>query len=236
MTDYNLMENEDSNIALSSKLLLSVKMKNDTAALELQLKNNSMQQLTNELVSDDAKKCFWINIYNSFYQIIVNRSNGNATGIYKRKEIIIGQSTFSLDEIEHGILRRSRLKWSLGYLANPFASKLIKSLAVEQVDYRIHFALNCGAKSCPPIAFYNLQDLEEQLSDAMHSFILSETIIDQNNKIITSSKILFWYIGDFGGTKAIQKIISKVFEIDLGSYKIKYYSYNWDSALDNFKE
>jgi hypothetical protein len=187
-------------------------------------------------VSDDAKKCFWINIYNSFYQIIVNRSNGNATGIYKRKEIIIGQTAFSLDEIEHGILRRSRLKWSLGHFANPFASKLIKSLAVDQVDYRIHFALNCGAKSCPPIAFYNLQDLEVQLNDAMHSFILSETLIDRKNKIITSSKILFWYIGDFGGTKAIRKIISKVFEIDLASYKIKYSSYNWDSALDNFKK
>jgi hypothetical protein len=230
------MDNKTTFIALSGKLLLGVKMKEDTVALEQQLKNNSIQQLTNELVSDDAKKCFWINIYNSFYQIIVNRSNSNATGIYKRKEIIIGQSAFSLDEIEHGILRRSRLKWSLGHLANPFASKWIKSLAVDQVDYRIHFALNCGAKSCPPIAFYSLQDIEEQLNDAMHSFILSETIIDRNNKIITSSKILFWYIGDFGGTKAIRKIISKVFEIDLASYKTKYSSYNWDSALDNFKE
>jgi hypothetical protein len=58
-----------------------------------------------------------------------------------------------------------------------------------------------------------LQDIEEQLNDAMYSFILSETIIDRNNKIITSSKI-FWYIEIFG-TKAIRKIISKVFEIDL---------------------
>jgi hypothetical protein len=49
----------------------------DTAALELQLKNNSIQQLTNELVSDNAKS-FWINIYNSF--IKSNRSNGDATG------------------------------------------------------------------------------------------------------------------------------------------------------------
>jgi hypothetical protein len=53
--------------------------------------------------------------------------------------------------------------------------------------------LNCGAKSCPPIA-YSLQDIEEQLNDAMYSFISIETIIDRNNKIITSSKILFWYI------------------------------------------
>jgi hypothetical protein len=236
MTDHNTMNNETSIIALSGKLLLSVKMKDDTDALELQLKNNSIQQLTNELVSDNAKKSFWINIYNSFYQIMVNRLKGDATGIYKRKEIIIAQTAFSLDEIEHGILRRFRIKWSLGYLPNPFASKLIKSLAVDQVDYRIHFALNCGAKSCPPIAFYSLQDIEEQLNDAMYSFILSETVIDRDNKIITSSKILFWYIGDFGGRKAIRKIISKVFEIDLAKYKIKYSYYNWDSALDNFKE
>jgi hypothetical protein len=44
-------------------------MKEDTAALELQLKNNSYKQLTNELVSDNAKK--FLDQYNSFYQIML---------------------------------------------------------------------------------------------------------------------------------------------------------------------
>ena len=230
------MENETTSIELSGKLLLSVKMQEDTLALELQLKNNSIQQLTNELVSDNAKKCFWINLYNSFYQIMVNRSNGNTKGIYKRKEIIIGQVAFSLDEVEHGILRRSRFKWSFGYLPNPFASQLITSLGVDQIDYRIHFALNCGAKSCPPIAFYTLQGIDKQLNEAMYSFILSETAIDHNTNTITTSKILFWYIGDFGGAKGVRKIISKVFEMDLTKYTIKYSFYNWEAALYNFKD
>lgn len=30
----------------------------------------------------------------------------------------------------------------------------IKKLAVSNLDYKIHFALNCGGKICPPIRFY----------------------------------------------------------------------------------
>ncbi len=229
------MKNESTLIELSGKLLLGVKMKEDTVELENQLKNSSIQDLKSELVSDNAKKCFWINIYNSYYQIIVKQSKSTTKGVFKRKEIIIGQTAFSLDEIEHGILRRYRLKWSFGYLADPFTSKLIKNLAVDQIDYRIHFALYCGAKSCPPIAFYTLKDIDKQLNDAMSSFIDSETTIDSDNNTITTSKILCWYIGDFGGSNGIRKIVGEVLEMDLTNYKVKYSTYNWEASLDNFK-
>ena len=37
---------------------------------------------------------------------------------------------------------------------------------VEKVDPRIHFALVCGAKSCPPIKLYTPENLEEALDSA----------------------------------------------------------------------
>ena len=41
-------------------------------------------------------------------------------------------------------------------------------MAVDVIDFRIHFALNCGAKSCPPIAFYSYDKINDQLDLATH--------------------------------------------------------------------
>ena len=38
------------------------------------------------------------------------------------------------------------------------------------MDKRIHFALNCGAKSCPPIKVYTPEALEEGLQSAAAAF------------------------------------------------------------------
>ncbi len=41
---------------------------------------------------------------------------------------------------------------------------------VSPVDPRIHFALVCGAKSCPPIKVYAPTSLEEGLDSATMAF------------------------------------------------------------------
>lgn len=40
-----------------------------------------------------------------------------------------------------------------------------------QVDPRIHFALNCGAKSCPPVKVYSSEGLNSELKAAAASFV-----------------------------------------------------------------
>jgi len=84
-----------------------------------------------------------------------------------------------------------------------------KKAGCSKIDYRIHFALNCGAKSCPPIAFYTLEKLDKQLDEATYSFIISETTIDMNNKTISTSKLMYWYRGDFGDTRGIKETLKK---------------------------
>jgi len=215
-------------------LLLHVKMKANTNLEEMALKNRSIIQLQNELKTDDAKKSFWINVYNAYFQLLIGKYKGQRKGLFSKKEIFIAQTRFSLDDIEHGILRKYTWKWSLGYIPDPFVSLLTRNLAVEKTDYRIHFALNCGVKSCPPIAFYIFNNIDKQLNDAMFSFLISETTINNQTKIIKTSKLLHWYKGDFGGSKGIKTIISKVFESDLTKYKLVYNKYNWESQLENY--
>jgi hypothetical protein len=122
----------------------------------------------------------------------------------------------------------------MGYLPQFLPSKLIKRLAVSKIDYRIHFTLNCGAKSCPPIAFYKYEDLEKQLTIATKSFLKSETDIDTVGKVLHTSKILQWFKGDFGRKKKIRSLLSKVLNRDFSGYSIKFKDYDWSALLKNY--
>ena len=77
----------------------------------------------------------------------------------------IGGHNLTLDEIEHGILRGNKPHPS-NHQGPPIfgdpADPRIR-LAVTNFDPRIHFALNCGALSCPPIRIYTAEKLDKQV-------------------------------------------------------------------------
>ena len=100
----------------------------------------------------------------------------------------------------------------------------------------IHFALNCGAKSCPPIAFYNDEVLEEQLELATKAYLTSETEYDSSANIIHLPKLMSWFRADFGGVKGMLDILKKYGIIQpVSKPKIKFKDYDWTLQLSNYK-
>jgi hypothetical protein len=223
-------------LQLSEQFLYNVKVEEPTQQLEEQLAALDYNRLVSGLNNDDAIKAFWLNMYNAWFQVLAGREKLKNPEIFKSKRITIALKNFSLDEIEHGILRKFRWKFSKGYMPSFFPGKTIKQLAVEKIDYRIHFALNCGAKSCPPIAFYKYENLDRQLDLAAKAFLKSETEIDTVNKTVTVTKIMDWFAGDFGGKKGTREIINKTLQLNVDGYKILYKPYDWDQLLHNFSE
>ena len=221
---------------LSEKLLLAVKKSEPFEEWVLKLESLSFSNLQKDLSNDDLKKAFWINIYNAFFQILRKVQKVDKPEIYRDKLFTIAGEKFSLDDVEHGILRRYRWKFSLGYLPNLFAPSLIKNLAVSKVDYRIHFALNCGAVSCPPIAFYTSKRIEPQLEMATGSFLEGETDIFKDKKEVHVSRLFQWFAGDFGGKLGIRKILKKQLEFDSTGFKIVFKEYSWEEQLDNYSD
>lgn len=221
---------------LSEQLLLAVKMKQPYEEFLETLANIPQEDLEKQLSSDKHKIAFWINIYNSFFQILRKDRYLKQPKIYTAKQMTVAGQQLSLDDIEHGILRRFRYKYSLGYFPNIFVSALIKKWAVTAVDFRIHFALNCGAKSCPPIAFYSVDQLEEQLDLSGTSFNQAESFINHEKKVMHISRLFLWFLNDFGGRKGIRKILGKYLGHDFSHYKLVYNKYFWDEHLDNYAE
>lgn len=223
-------------LSLSEQLLLLVRIEEDTDSIAQLLENLPFSALLEGLSDDRARMTFWINIYNAWYQILAKRQDIDRSEIFSKKYIPVAGTTLSLDDIEHGILRRYRWKYGLGYLPKPFTPKHIRKLSVSEPDCRIHFALNCGAKSCPPISFYTYDTLEEDLEFATVSFLTAETEIDDAARVVYTSSILQWYKGDFGGKKGIIALLSQYLERDLRGYAIHYKAYDWSDDLMNFSE
>lgn len=219
---------------LSEQLLLQVKMQEPTAKAIAQLAALPLASLQAALDSDARKKAFWINIYNAFFQILRSERQVGKPAIYHQKLVNIAGQAFSLDDIEHGILRRNRIKWSLGYLSNPFAPTLLKKLAVSAMDYRIHFALNCGARSCPPIAFYSPEKLERQFDMAALSFLEGETVVFSEKKEIHVSRLFQWFLGDFGGRGGVRRILNEKLKLETAGMKLVFKKYDWEEELENF--
>ncbi len=237
LLQHNTYELPDTSLLLlSEKLLYQVKTKKSTKDIEKDMATTNMQRLVNGLNNDDAIKTFWLNMYNAWFQILAQREKLKNPEIFTKKRVLIAGHSFSLDDIEHGILRKYRWKYSKGYFAEFFPEKRIKQLAVSKIDYRIHFALNCGAKSCPPIVFYRYSTIDKQLNVATKTFLNAETEFDDSQKELHVTKIMDWFIADFGGKKGIKEIIKKILNKDVSNYFILFKPYNWEAALNNYAE
>jgi thiol-disulfide isomerase/thioredoxin len=223
---------------LSERFIYAAKTGNETNALIQAIASLSFDSLQQSLPDDAAKKAFWINLYNGFTQVRLKKDANqylHRSAFYGSREMTIAGKKFSLDDIEHGILRHSSIKWSLGYLHKWFPSHTEKSLRVNRVDFRIHFALNCGAKSCPPIASYQADNIDNQLNIATKAYLSGEAEYDSLNNILKLPALMSWFRHDFGGKKkmlALAKDISLIPK-DVNP-AIQFKKYDWTLYLTNY--
>lgn len=233
------MQPTDTSILIvSQQLLLAAKTGEPAEGFVQQLEKISFADLQQQLSTDAKAKAFWLNIYNAYTQVLL-QNNPDAykkrNQFFKSKQIVIAGTKLSLDFIEHRIIRRSEWKFGLGYVKILFPSSLEKKLRLAEKDYRIHFALNCGAKSCPPIAFYDDAKLEEQLNIAEKSFIKNDAEYVETNNTVSVSKIFSWFRGDFGGKKGVRKLLVKHNMVPPDKkVKLKFKEYDWSLMLKAF--
>lgn len=195
----------------------------------------------NQLVDQTARLAFWINIYNALtvhgiIELGIQNSVREVSDFFSRVAYHIGGLNFSLDDIEHGILRRNAKKHLLAL--RPFGSHdPRKHYILSTLDPRIHFCLVCGSKSCPPIGTYQPEKIDEQLTLAAMSFINSDNVIlEKESYRLSLSKIFQWYGKDFGQKSDLLHFIAeyrhhpqdKAFILEhRDRMRIRYQDYDW---------
>ena len=197
-----------------------------------------------EETSREEKLAFFINIYNAMV-IHACIAVGPPTNLWKRYKFfnsvtyVIGGYSYSLNDIENGILRANRK--AIGSFKKPFAKSDARlEIALDSPEPKIHFALVCGAKSCPPIRTYSAADIHQQLQLATESFVEGDDVkVDKWKAEVKISKIFKWYREDFGDTNRdvllfIYDHMSETVKrknlkelLDKNTFKLTYVTYDW---------
>lgn len=156
------------------------------------------------LGSREERLAFWINLYNALIvdaviQFEVKHSVNETPGFFWRAAYDIGGQRYGSFDIEYGILRANAPHPAIPG-AHFGASDLRRKHSLDRLDPRIHFALVCAARSCPPIAVYDATCIDEQLNMAARTFINHGGVeIDRAAGEVRLSQIFQWYAPDFGG-------------------------------------
>lgn len=165
--------------------------------------------------SKTEKKAFYINAYNAYtIKFIITKYpvkspkdvKFSGKDMWAFRMVQIGPQKYSLTQVEDNILRR------MG-------------------DPRIHFAINCGAKSCPKLLneAYTPEKLNAQLTKVTKAFIQNSTHNTIKPKKVQISKIFEWYGDDFkkdGNT--LIGFLNKYGSVTVEkTAKVEYKEYNW---------
>lgn len=227
-------------VKLSTEFIEAVKNKDKKVSTYITaLEKANEKDLIKQLNNDDKKKTFFINIYNAFTMNALTKNPAqykDRNKFFKDEQFNIAGNELSLDIIEHGFLRKSSVKLSLGKLKKLFASKLEQNYRVDKVDYRIHFALNCGAKSCPPVDVYKLETIEKQLEANKISYLKKDSKFDKAKNVVYVTSLMSWFRGDFGNLKGIENILKDLKIIPQNANpEIKFNNYDWAIDTTNYK-
>ncbi|MCX7600628.1 MAG: DUF547 domain-containing protein [Meiothermus sp.] len=180
------------------------------------------------------QRAFWINLYNVLvlHAVVVRGHPGQnplrQLVFFLRKVWVIGGHCWSLDDIEHGILRGNRHHPFLPYA--PFSPRDPRQQYSLPLDARVHFALNCGAKSCPPIGAYSAENLEKQLNTATASYLHAE--VEFKGQTLKLPRLLRWYQADFDGRGGIADLLAHHFgrEVtEVARMRWVYQPYDWST-------
>ena len=110
-----------------------------------------------------------------------------------------------------------------------------KILRKDYAEPRLHFALVCAAKGCPPLRgeAYVATRLNEQLDDQAKQFLATpdKNRVDVASQTVYLSPIFKWYGGDFekksGSVLAALKPYWPVKVVATDDFKIRYTGYDW---------
>ena len=175
-------------------------------------------------MEEQDRFAFYINVYNAYTikLILTNFEDGKPPASIKDigsffskpwsiKFVNVGGKIYTLDNIEHDILRPTFK------------------------DARVHFAVNCASKSCPPLMSvpYSSTNLDQQLNASTTAFINNE----QENRLVGNtlhvSSIFKWFKEDFHSNpidffeKYAKGTLKKELTSQKDQIKVKYLSYDW---------
>lgn len=228
---------------LAAALLVACKRGEPTDAARTALAELSDDALAPVRENRDAALAFWLNCYNAGTQLLLDERPGlygsplRFVRFFRAPAIAVAGTDLSLDRIENGLLRGGRSKYGLGYLPKLPVGAFERRYRLPDCDPRIHFALNCGAASCPAIRAYDPDGIDDQLDLATRAYLDATVSYDPDAGVVRVPRVFLWFRGDFGGGSGIRTFLRRYDAIPEGaSPRIRHRPWDWSKAAGKFAE
>ncbi|MEM7600999.1 MAG: DUF547 domain-containing protein [Verrucomicrobiota bacterium] len=192
-------------------------LKSNRAGLDSYLeKTGAVPESTFKSWSRDEQLAFLINVYNAeTLQLIVDnyptesikKLGGLLSSPWKKKEVILFGEKATLDQVEHDIIR-------VDYADEP----------------RIHFALVCAAKGCPPLRAeaFVASRLDAQLDNQTKTFLTDNEKNRIEGETLYLSSIFDWYGDDFTKNgRTLNDYVDPYMNGSAVGKKIEFTTYDW---------
>ncbi len=184
-----------------------------------------------------VQTAFWLNFYNAC--VLRDALELEVEGFFTRERARVAGRGWSLDDIEHGLLRGNAPK------PGSFSAPMKKSdprLAYVPLTYdeRMHFAMYTAARSSPPLRVFHSGALEDELEEATRDYLRANVRVkDEDFRAkIRLPKIFQWYAEDFGSERdVIEFVLARLDEeaaelVDRRGGRVKLKYDEFDAALN----
>lgn len=191
-----------------------------------------------ELATPADRLAFWINAYNTLVLASAAKAyagdpafrvDQDGFAFFDRREHDVGGALYSLNEIEHGVIRGARTHASTGSLPDAeweaLRAQHEAAFGGAPLDARVHFVLNCASTSCPPLAPfpYDGENLAAQMEAATAAFLADEEKGAGPNGV---SELFAFYQEDFDAEGGVEAFIARY--RPAGSFDaFRYLFYDW---------
>jgi hypothetical protein len=187
-----------------------------------------------------AQMAFWINVFNAgvlrdAQELVVAASAPQAQAFFEQARLRIGAHLYSLDDIEHGLLRGNVPKQ--GRLRAPMGrdDPRLEYMPIL-FDERMHFALHSACRSSPPLRVFDGGKLDRQLEEATADYLRRTVRIESQGAVIVLPRLFRWFAEDFGGDSGIVEfVVARIDDEALvemvdrrqGRVKLKHNDFDW---------
>lgn len=232
--DYPPADIEQTPNELSQQFLRELKAGQDASATVERIADLNPRDLAAALDTRPKKEAFWINMYNGMVQYLLTKEPelfDDRGSFFSTPRFTVAGETMSPNEMEHAIIRGGENRIGLGYIPQLFPSKFERTFKIKGGDSRVHFALNCGAKSCPPVEIYRPETFEEQIDARVRSYLAEHSQIKEvgGKQVVVTSPLFQWFKGDFRDHDGVDDFLVDygILTEDNKNMKRTYEDYDW---------
>jgi hypothetical protein len=186
-----------------------------------------------------AQTAFWLNVFNA----VVLRDIAELAGAARLRDIEkffeaprvrLAGFTYSLDEIEHGLLRGNVPKFGARRAPMQRDDPRLAHTPLA-FDERVHFGLYCAGRSSPALRVFDAGGVDRELEQASEDYLRREIRVEQDGALVVLPRQFHWYREDFGGEQAglafalarLDEETADLVDGRRGRVKVRYADFDW---------